>query len=93
MPASFYIIKPQDLASSVQAEHVSLKEAEQGLRAAQPGDYLVVQVVREAHVDPVPETVRVRFTATRTRAASPRPKRTRKPKTETTSGAPQTHGV
>ena len=83
MSASFYIIKPEDLQRAVTAEHTTLKDAEKDLRAAQPGDYLVVQVVRSAHVEEVPTRIRVAMAATRTRV--PRdpstPRKPRKPRT------------
>jgi hypothetical protein len=61
---------PADLAKLGLAEEVTLKDAEKRLRNSAPGEYLIVQVVREATIEPVPETVRVNMRATRTRAPS-----------------------
>ena len=79
MVTSFYVTSPKLEAIS---EHSSLKEAEKDLRAMAPGDYLIVQVVRVAHIEAVPESTRVQLAATRTRA--PRdpnaPRKPRKPR-------------
>jgi len=79
---SFYTLPSGTLATVALAEHPSLKDAEKDLRTKQPGEYVIVEVVREANISPVPETVRVQMSATRTRA--PRdpsaPKRERKPR-------------
>jgi hypothetical protein len=75
---SFYVT---DTKLTILSEFSSLKDAEKALRVGTvpPGDYLVVQVVREASITPVPETTRVQLIATRTRArtagATPRPRK------------------
>jgi len=81
---SFYTLPSGTLATVALAEHSSLKDAEKDLRTKLPGEYLVVEVVREATISPVPESVRVQMSATRTRTRAPRdpnaPKRERKPR-------------
>lgn len=79
----FYVTNKQ---LSPLAEMASLKDAEKDVRSRTPGDYLVVQVVREVRIDPVPETTRVQFTATRTRAAKA-PKPPKAPKAPKGSGS------
>jgi len=81
---SFYTLPSGTLATVALAEHPSLKDAEKDLRTKQPGEYVIVEVVREANISPVPETVRVQMSATRTRTRAQRdpnaPKRERKPR-------------
>lgn len=77
---SFYITNAADLAKVAQAEHKSLKDAEKDLRHAQPGDYLIIEVVRSAIIEQVPERTRVVIKATRTRTPRDPSKRARKAK-------------
>lgn len=79
---SFYIVRSGELAKVADSEFATLKDAEKALRSANPGTYLVAQVVRTALIEEVPSTVRVQMAATRTRA--PRdpnaPRKPRKPR-------------
>ena len=95
--STFYIT---DTHMSVQGEYPNLKACEQAFRDGnlKAGDYLVVQVVREVTVEPVPETFRVKMAATRTRSSRPSSagKKGRKRKAENgseTIGATEASGL